>query len=275
MNTDDELVLALAADDPVRGRARVTPPATVLQSIMNATATSGSLRLRRIRFVAISAPAVALTVIGIVVGASLLRPASAFATWTAEPGAVDPAFAAAMQRNCALSPSGVEPSLSPETRAEMAEQQQIFAQLPLVVMDQRGRAGVALFAERRADGQASVMCMTIAAEVGGPPVVGGGGSGTGGQEAPADGPLRLFTGQRNGSDAGTFTAYAGSVGPEVTRVTVERSEGSGVVATVSNGYFLVWWPGEAFAARFVGENAEGAVVAEIGNNGWDFAPAGE
>ena len=274
MNTDDELLLALAAKDPVRGAARVTPPSTVLQSIVSESPTAGSLGFRRLRFVAISAPALALAVIGVVVGTSLLRPASAFATWTVEPGAVDPAFAAAMQRNCALGPTGAEPSLSPETRAEMAEQQ-VFAQLPVVAMDQRGRAGVALFAERRADGQASVMCMTIAAEVGGPPVVGGGGWGSGAQEAPPDGPLRLFTGQRNGSDAGTFTAYAGSVGPEVTRVTVERSEGSEVVATVSNGYFLVWWPGEAFATSFVGENAEGAGVAEIGNNGWDFAPAGE
>lgn len=54
------------------------------------------------------------------------------------------------------------------------------------------------------------------------------------------------------------------------QVTIERNEGGSVIATVSNGYFLAWWPGEAFASGLIAYGEGGAVLAEIGNNGWDF-----
>jgi hypothetical protein len=214
---------------------------------------------------------VALAVIALVVGSALFEPPSAFATWTVEPTAVDPAFASAAMENCALRPAGAMPSLSPEHQSAMDQQRQIYAELPLVAIDQRGRAAIALFAQRRAGGQDVVLCMAIAPKSDVPPTVGSGGAGTAVLEAPADGPLRLFIGLRKRTFAGVYTAYAGSVGPEVSRVTVKRSQGQAIVATVSNGYFLAWWPGEAFATGFVAENAAGEVIAEIGNNGWDFA----
>lgn len=265
MTGNDELLAALATEDPARGAPRVAPTPQVLASIL-AESAEPALRRRRLGLVSLSAPVLAVAVAAIVIAASLLGPQSAFATWSVEPGSLDPAFAAAMQDNC-LVPRGIGASLTDDER--------ILADLPLVVMDQRGRAAVALFAERRPDGQATVMCMTIASEPGGGPVAGGGGWALGSLETPVDGPLRLFTAQRNDSDAGTYTAYAGSVEPEVVGVTVKRNDGSEVVATVSNGYFLVWWPGETFATRFVGKSTEGAAVAAIGNNGWDLAAAGD
>jgi hypothetical protein len=223
------------------------------------------------RRLVMSASALAVAVAVILVGTPLLGPASAFATWTAVPSPVDPAFAMAMRENCALRPIPVDdPNVDDERLAELLAQQQIFAELPLVVMDQRGRAAVALFAERLPDGQASVLCLTVAEKDGSPPAAGGGGSGTGAFEFPAAGPLRLFTAHRNDSEAGTFTAYAGWVGPEVVQVTVERNEGQVVTASVANGYFLAWWPGESHATMLVARGADGAVLVEIGNNGWDF-----
>jgi hypothetical protein len=231
----------------------------------------GSRNVLSPRLLVASACALAVAVAVILVGAPLFGPASAFATWTSVPSPVDPAFARAMHENCALRPIPVDdPNVDDQRLAELLAQQQTFAELPLVVMDQRGRAAVALFAERLPDGQASVLCLTVAKNEGSPPAAGGGGSGTGAFEIPATGPIRLFTAHRNDSEAGTFTAYAGSIGPEVVQVTVERNEGQLVTASVSNGYFLAWWPGKSHATIFVARGADGAVLAEIGNNGWDF-----
>jgi hypothetical protein len=144
-----------------------------------------------------------------------------------------------------------------------------LATLPLVVVDQRGRGAIALFAERRPDGQASMMCLSVADEDG-RVMAGGGGSSTGARETPATGALRLFTAQRNGSEWGTLTAYAGSIEPGVKQVIVDRSTGSGVIASVSHGYFVAWWPGDAYATRITAYGSGGAVLAEIDNNGWDF-----
>jgi hypothetical protein len=178
-----------------------------------------------------------------------------------------------MERNCATDrPPDDLSSIDPQTRAEMEAQQEIFESLPLVVVDRRGRAAVALFAERRPDGQAVVTCMTIAEVEGGPPVNGGGGSATAAMESPPDGPLRLISALRDQSDAGIYTAYIGHVDPEVVQVTVERNSGDSVIASVANGYFVAWWPGEAHATNLMAYGDGGRVLAEIGNNGWDFQP---
>jgi hypothetical protein len=39
---------------------------------------------------------------------------------------------------------------------------------------------------------------------------------------------------------------AGRVGRDVKSVTVHTKEKGDVVATVRNGYFAAWWPGESF-----------------------------
>ena len=273
----------VSLDDRVRERLerRARPtlhsrPRTIAQGLPHAilggpTAWPAWRRRPARRLLLASVPVLAVAVAGILLATSLLKPPSAFATWTPVPGPVDPAFAAAMHENCALRPIPTDdPNISAERMREMLAQQAILAKLPLVVMDQRGRAAVALFADRLADGQASVLCMTVAKEEGGIPVAGGGGASTGAVEAPADGPLRLFTAQRTSSDAGMYTAYAGWVAPGVARVAVDRSNGQIVTASVASGYFVAWWPGASAATKFTGYNADGTVITEIGNNGWDF-----
>ncbi|MEX2210113.1 MAG: hypothetical protein WD846_04500 [Patescibacteria group bacterium] len=219
-------------------------------------------------------PIVAVASVAVWAGATILSPPSAFATWTAVPTPVDPAFAEQMERNCATNrPAEDLSSFDPQTRAEMEAQQEIFRKLPLVVVDRRGRAAIALFAERRPEGQAVVTCMTIAEEDGGSPVNGGGGSATGALESPPDGPLRLFSALRDQSDAGIYTAYVGHVDPDVVQVTVERNSGGSVIASVANGYFVAWWPGDSYATTLVAYGEGGQILAEIGNNGWDFRMA--
>jgi hypothetical protein len=44
-----------------------------------------------------------------------------------------------------------------------------------------------------------------------------------------------------------LTLVDGRIGAGVTAVTIERSDGSSVQATVANGWYLAWWPGTATA----------------------------
>jgi hypothetical protein len=219
-------------------------------------------RLLRLHPIAVAPLAIGVVVAAVLVAGTVFAPPSAFGTWTATPSSPNPALVASVRDGC-LPPPG--PDWTTEDRANAAD----MTRLPLVIVDQRGRGAVALFAERRPDGQASMMCLS-AADEDGQVMAGGGGTSTGARETPATGPLRLFTAHRNRSEWGTYTAYAGSVEPGVTQVTVERNSGSGVIASVANGYFLAWWPGDAYATSIIAYGAGGAVLAEIGNNGWDF-----
>ncbi len=227
-----------------------------------ASSTLGRRRLLRFGPIAAAPLAIGVVAAALFVAGTVFAPPSAFGTWTATPSSPNPALVASVRDGC-LPPPG--PDWTTEDRANAAD----LATLPLVIVDQRGRGAVALFAERRPDGQASMMCLS-AADEDGQVMAGGGGSSTGARETPAIGPLRLFTAQRNGSEWGTYTAYAGSVEPGVTQVTVERNSGSGVIASVANGYFLAWWPGDAYATSIIAYGAGGVALAEIGNNGWDF-----
>ena len=257
MLADEHLLARLHVADPVAGAERVSPPPELLRRIM----ASPNRRPRRL--ILFASPALAVVVIALFVVTVLLRPPSVFASWTAVPTRLDPAFAAVMQRNCAAQPS--DPGLDADLRAALDEQAALFADVPLVVMDQRGRAAVALFAQPRADGEGllAAMCMTIADEPGGAPTARGGSWGDRHVERPASGPVRLFLRGRNSSEAGTFTAYAGRVDPDVRQVTVERSAGAAVIATVSNGYFLAWWPDDAHATRLAAYGQGGVVLAQL------------
>ena len=59
------------------------------------------------------------------------------------------------------------------------------------------------------------------------------------------------------SDGHALTMVDGSIGAGVTGVTIMRSDGSSVRATVKNGWYLAWWPGTARAvtARVVSASA--------------------
>ena len=202
--------------------------------------------------------------LAMLVGQTIFAPTSAFATWTAVPVQPDPAIVAAVTELCHNAPL---PSDMPPTDRAYEEE---LRSLPLVVVDQRGRAAVALFARREGEGQTSLMCLG-STNAAGMLVEGGAGGGKEARESPVDGPLRLFTAQRD-TNAGRepYTAYAGSVASDVSKVVVERSRGEPVTAAVDNGYFVAWWPGEAYATKVTAFAQDGLIVSEIGNNGWTF-----
>jgi hypothetical protein len=69
---------------------------------------------------------------------------------------------------------------------------------------------------------------------------GGGGNAT--SSIPA-GAVELNGAGQSDSDGHALTMVDGTVGAGVTGVTITRSDGSSVQATVKNGWYLAWWPG--------------------------------
>ncbi len=67
-------------------------------------------------------------------------------------------------------------------------------------------------------------------------------------------PISVAAGQIQSSGGGTrdsagdaLTLVDGRTGAGVTAVTIDRSDGSSVQATVTNGWYLAWWPGTVAA----------------------------
>jgi hypothetical protein len=56
----------------------------------------------------------------------------------------------------------------------------------------------------------------------------------------------------------------------VAAVTVERSSGAPVVAAIQRGYFVAWWPGDAFATRMTALDGAGTPLTVITDEDWDF-----
>jgi hypothetical protein len=54
---------------------------------------------------------------------------------------------------------------------------------------------------------------------------------------------------RRDSAGNALTLVDGRIGAGVTAVTIERSDGSSVQATVANGWYLAWWPGTVTATN--------------------------
>lgn len=71
----------------------------------------------------------------------------------------------------------------------------------------------------------------------------------GGQTAPPQGTIQLNGMGQSDSSGHALTMVEGRIGAGVTAVTVSRSDGSSVQATVGNGFYLAWWPGSVRAAN--------------------------
>jgi hypothetical protein len=59
------------------------------------------------------------------------------------------------------------------------------------------------------------------------------------------------------SDGHALTMVDGPIGAGVTGVTIARSDGSSVQATVKNGWYLAWWPGTERAVTAQVKSASG------------------
>jgi hypothetical protein len=195
-----------------------------------------------------------LAVVAVVITTQMGAPAAALASWSAIPTAVDPALVSAVIASCHRP---IESDASAEERAF----QETLQVLPKVAVDQRGTAAAVLFAERQPEGVASMVCLGAADGSGVVRTLGSGG-GVGVQEAPASGPLRLFGTTSIWSSGGTrLTSAEGSVEPEVTEVMVSRKGGSDVMATISGGFWLAWWPGDPEVVTVRAFAADGSEIA--------------
>jgi hypothetical protein len=143
------------------------------------------------------------------VGAAILigsSAAPAFAGWTASPTAPRPGQLAAAQQHCGAG-----------------------AGTP-VLTDTRGPYTVSIYADGSTCLEGSGIKISAS---------GGGGSASG---IPA-GQIQLNGLGESDSEGHALTMVDGRIGAGVTGVTITRSDGSSVQATVKNGWYLAWWPG--------------------------------
>ena len=153
--------------------------------------------------------AVGLSGVAAAVGAVILfgsSAAPAFAGWTASPTAPLPGQLSAAEQDCGAA-----------------------AGTP-VLTDTRGPYTASIYAD-------------------GSTCVGGNGieirSSRGGGQPPSvpAGTVQLGGVGQSDSDGHALTMVDGPIGAGVTGVTIARSDGSSVRATVANGWYLAWWPG--------------------------------
>ena len=219
--SDDRLAVGVR-----RAFSRYAAPATV-PPVLPRDIASGQRRIINISLVAL--PAAVLVLVIALATQTLLRPSSAFATWTAEPGEAEPGLAATAANECA-------------------------SQLPLIALDQRGRVAVALFS----DGASIDDCLLVD----GIRSAGSHGAETG--LDPSGGPIEVLNHGQYEREA-SIHIFSGGVRSEVASVVVTRDDGVEVTATVSGGVFVVWWPAAVDAATFTAFDAAGNVIETIDN----------
>jgi hypothetical protein len=76
----------------------------------------------------------------------------------------------------------------------------------------------------------------------------------------AAGQIQPGGGGARDSAGNALTLVDGRTGAGVTAVTIERSDGSSVQATVSNGWYLAWWPGTVTATKALITTASGTTT---------------
>jgi hypothetical protein len=208
--------------------ARITPEASARLRAVDYHPRSGRLSSRRARS---AVGALGLSGAAAVAGAIVLlgsNAAPAFAGWTSSPTTPRPGQIAAAQQ-CATG-SGTP-----------------------VLTDTRGPYTASIYA----DGATCLQGNGIEISDG------GGGNAT--ADTPA-GTIELNGAGESDSDGHALTMVDGRIGSGVTGVTITRSDGSSVQATVKNGWYLAWWPGS--------EHAVTAHVASASGTGSQSFPSG-
>lgn len=195
--------------------ARITPEAKVRLAAIDYHPRSPRLKSRRTLG---ALGALGLSGAAAVAGAAILlgsNAAPAFAGWTRSPTAPVPGQLAAAQDHCTTS-SGTP-----------------------VLTDTRGPYTASVYADGSTclDGNG----IEISSD--------GGGNAT---PSVSAGKIQLNGAGESDSNGHALTMVDGPVGAGVTGVTITRSDGSSIQATVKNGWYLAWWPG-----------SERAVVARV------------
>jgi hypothetical protein len=143
---------------------------------------------------------------------------------------------------------------SPAAGQLAAAQQACSANLGTPVLtDTRGPYTVSIYA----DATSSHLCLqggslSIASANSGPA-----------QADVAPGQVQLFGSGIQNSSGQALTLVDGRIGAGVTSVTIDRSDGGSVQATVSGGWYLAWWPGTARATTANVTTAAGGLTQQF------------
>lgn len=193
-------------------------------------------RVRRSGRRVVIAGAVATLVVVVIASAAVVMPGSSqapFASWRAAPMEADSKLARDATTACLTGPA---------TGAR------------LVVQDQRGATAALLFLQ----GPDLVTCVASRGARGGVDAVVSARS----RIDWSLGRLAVVTGIKNPAGPG-LRVIVGTVPSDTPFVKIRRADGLDVTGTVSQGYFLAWWPSEAKAIAIRAIDAFGRGIGEI------------
>ncbi len=220
---------------------------------------AGPLRHRRpVRLWLASLAAVSAAV---VVGAIVLQPRSALATWTSEPTSSElPALTDATEDACR---EQAATRLGVGTRAGWPDDPTMrdMARLPRVAHDQRGEASAALFADVDSGTMAICVIIPVAGQPDEVELTGG----TGG--IPEDfGSVSVWMAAGGSNwDYGSRWEIGGRVAADVDELVIVRADGERVTATIDGGWFLAWWPSSSHAAQLQITTGDDVQTVELGD----------
>lgn len=232
----------------------VTPPASV-------SPLGAARRRRRPRPLALAGVAAA-TVTGAAIVLPTITASPSFASWTAIPAEVAAADASRAAEACR------DKTFSPFFRDELYE----GATLSTRLAERRGGYIAVLLTGRGQQPQSppelSVTCI-VDHPVGGSDadVVGWAGSGGGGFAPPRE--REFYEGAMSTLDTGGLFSRGepvsfvnGRLGAGVTKLTI-HARGISVDASIKDGTYAAWWPGELFSDEDPGPSGEGGPVPEL------------
>jgi hypothetical protein len=193
---------------------------------------------------------------------------TAFAGWTAAPstaaaGQVSTAESACQSRVAALP--------SPPTGSDQSSPSLNLAGLQPVLSDTRGPFTWVILANGNASSYASCITgpslTTVSANSSASPSTAAGANGSGtGSSVPA-GQIRLSSSSHASTSNGASYSFAeGRVGNGVTDATLVLSDGTHVKATIQNGWFAAWWPGDRPVSSALVTTAAGTTTEQIPAN---------
>jgi hypothetical protein len=188
--------------------------------------------------------------------------ANAFAAWTAAPTTPAPGQVSSAEATCEAA-AATPPSDKTAGLATGATQ--------VSLVDNRGPFTLVLFG---ANTSTTLMCVsgpsinpsTLAnsqmRSIGGQPAL------------PAAGQIAVDRLQADSANGQAYTIAEGSVGPGVTAAILVLSDGSDIVTTTGNGFFLAWWPGSAVVTSATVTTATGTTTQPISSSTPDTGGSG-
>jgi hypothetical protein len=225
------------ADQVTRSMSQYRMDVPVSDVIGRAGASGRRFRMRLFAPAAVGAGAI----VAVVAAVALLVPRAgdvAFASWRAVPTAIDPAMAADATPKC----------LSGGTGAAR-----------LVVQDQRGPTAALLFVQ----GEDFVTCVASRGSTGSIDAATSGYT----KASAITSDLAVVNGMSSpsGPTSPGLRVVVGMVSSQAASVTLQRTDGVVVTATVHSGYFLAWWPTNMKASVITSRDVEGNRLQQLQN----------